>query len=107
MVESIGRKEESARSNRPRRKERIMAYFSNGTEGDLYLEQYCLNCANWRDLGDGRGHGCPVWDVHLLHAYDECETGSNAEAILNTLIPTDAETGFASECSMFLKKETE
>jgi len=39
-----------------------MAYFSNGTEGDMYQERWCHRCAHWSDEA-----GCPVWFLHELH----------------------------------------
>ena len=80
-----------------------MGYFSNGTEGDVYQEAYCFRCAHWRDDDDGRGPGCPVWDAHLLYAYEEADSGSNAEAILDLLIPR---SGISNErCRLFVAKE--
>ena len=78
-----------------------MAYFSNGSEGDNYTSQYCDRCVNWRDMNDGRGAGCPVWDIHLLYAYEECNNKGNAKAILDTLIPMNPKTHFAEQCAMF------
>src|SRR5690349_19815070 len=99
-----------------------MAYFPNGTAGMLYEEQYCYNCRNYRDKGDGRGFGCAIWDAQLLYSYDECNNDgkthiidgvphvnpplSNAKAMLDMLIPEDAE-GFPAECSMFLETPKE
>jgi hypothetical protein len=80
-----------------------MAYFSSGTEGEKYNEKYCERCINWRDLQDGRGSGCPIWDIHFLFAYDECNKKTAGKKILDTLIPSNSKTGFAEECSMFLK----
>lgn len=77
-----------------------MAYFSNGSEGAQYQEIYCVRCANYRDKDDGRGPGCPVWDVHLLYAYEEANETSNAKYILDILIPIGKDN-FAAECSMF------
>ena len=81
-----------------------MAYFSNGCEGDQYQAQYCDRCQNWRDVDDGRGSGCQVWDIHWLYAYEECNNKSNAHDMLDILIPMDDETGFAKQCSMFLPR---
>lgn len=78
-----------------------MAYFSNGTEGMCYTEKYCDHCINWRDKKDGRGHGCPVMDAHVLWAYEECNSQSNAKQMLDMFIPMNKETHFADECAMF------
>jgi hypothetical protein len=91
-----------------------MAYFSNGTEGLMYQERYCMRCQNWgRDrLTDKSGEpGCPIWDAHLLYAYEECNSESNAKYILDALIPMVDHTAkdglsyhMAGECSMFFPK---
>lgn len=82
-----------------------MGYFSNGTEGEGYLESYCYRCVHWKDVGDGRGVGCPVWDLHLMHNYKEC---NNKGSFLHVLIPrvtTKADDGIDfphnGECTMF------
>lgn len=86
-----------------------MGYFSNGTEGEMFVDSYCSRCVNWRDLDDGRGFGCPVYDVHLIFAYEETGTGSNAESILDLLIPRkviQASDGYdlpVNECAMFVE----
>ena len=75
-----------------------MGYFSNGTEGMAYQERYCLKCRHWRDLRDGRGEGCPVWDAHLIFNRDE-----GSEGVLDLLIPRKGPGGvFNDECAMFL-----
>jgi len=40
-----------------------MAYFSNGTEGMDYVDQWCSNCIH--DKNDD----CPIWNAHLMFAY--------------------------------------
>lgn len=74
-----------------------MAYFSNGTEGDIFRERNCDLCVH--DL-----HGiCPVWGLHLSRNYDQCEKtplGTTTKDILASLIPEDAD-GFARNCSLF------
>lgn len=81
-----------------------MGYFSNGTEGDIYRDRYCENCVHWKDLGDGRGPGCPIYDLHFLYNYDQCKSGEPGEtiaAMLGALIPR-AESGlFNEQCTMF------
>lgn len=86
-----------------------MAYFPNGMAGEAYIERYCLKCVNWRDLGDGRGPGCAIWDAHLLYSYEECNNDgkdgrphSNAKDILDLLIPNE-DDGFPAQCSMFIE----
>lgn len=90
-----------------------MGYFSNGTEAELFREAYCHRCANWRDLEDGRGPGCPVIDAHFLYAYEERNSGSNAEQILDLLIEYKTRTAsdglpvVANECAMFVRAEAD
>ena len=68
-----------------------MGYFSNGTEGEMYQDTYCAKCIHEK--------GCPVWGLHLLHNYDEC---NKPDSFLHLLIPR-SETGLSNEqCSMFV-----
>ena len=68
-----------------------MAYFSNGTEGELYNVQYCDHCIH--------GGDCAVWDAHMWHNYDEC---NNNASILDILIPRDKTRN--EKCRMFTDK---
>ena len=72
-----------------------MAYFSNGTEGDMYREEYCDRCVH-----DGHGENdCPIWSLHLLYNYDQCKD-KTIKGILDKLIPRN---GIRNEqCKMFL-----
>lgn len=91
-----------------------MAYFSNGTEGLMYNERYCERCQNWgRDAISEKTEvpGCPIWDAHMVYAYEECNSDSNAKHILDALIPMvdfRAKDGvsyhIAGECSMFFPR---
>jgi hypothetical protein len=74
-----------------------MGYFSNGDEGELYHEQYCTRCIH-DDAENGKY--CPVWNLHLLHNYEEC---NNKESMLHVLIPRDDE-GFNEICTMFVER---
>jgi hypothetical protein len=77
-------------------KELSMGYFSNGTEGECYFEDYCSKCVH---NGDGEGPMCPVWALHLELNYDEC---NKPESILHRLIPR-TEGGLSNgQCKMFL-----
>ena len=72
-----------------------MAYFANGTEGQMYEEEYCERCIH--------GDGCSVWMLHLMLNYDQHDEPKIAE-MLNTLIPRK-ENGLGNEqCSMFVAK---
>lgn len=70
-----------------------MAYFSNGTEGELYREQYCARCVHEPT--------CPVWLLHLTRNYAE---SNNPDSILHVLIPMRKD-GFAGKCTMFVTAE--
>jgi hypothetical protein len=84
-----------------------MAYFPNGTSGEIFIEHHCERCVNWRD--NGNGHCCPIIDLHLIWNYDQIGEGDGnkrTKAFLEALIPTDQESKvYPAECSMFLQKE--
>jgi hypothetical protein len=73
-----------------------MGYFSNGTEGWDYYEQYCSRCLHDKD------ESCPVWNAHLLHNYDEC---NNEGSILHMLIPREGIGNL--RCTMFIERAAE
>lgn len=73
-----------------------MGYFSNGSEGMDYQEQYCFRCIHWSDDA-----GCPVWQAHELHNYKEC---NNPSSILHILIPLNTDA-FNDQCRMFIEKK--
>lgn len=82
-----------------------MGYFPHGTSGMVYQEKYCERCRNWKDLDDGRGHGCPVWDMHLVHNYDQVKN-KGFKRILDSFIPMDAKRN-PKQCLMFDQAEGE
>lgn len=70
-----------------------MGYFSNGTEGQVYREDYCDKCLH--DVNNN----CAVWNLHLTRNYAEC---NNENSILHELIPI-AEDGLSNEqCRMYV-----
>ena len=71
-----------------------MGYFSNGTEGSLYQEQYCSRCVH------DEHNDCPVWLVHMLYNYEDAD---NPDSILHILIPLD-KNGNNEQCKLFVKK---
>lgn len=79
-----------------------MACFPNGSSGDHYLEKYCFRCTNWRDLEDGRGPGCPIWDLHLTLDYND-KKNPTSSVILDSFIPMDKEKVYPLQCVMFLQ----
>ena len=75
----------------------MMAYFPNGTSGEIFMHDQCAKCVNWRDKEDG--FGCPIMDIHMVYNYGQ--KGETKE-IMTALIPDDKERLCAGECSMFL-----
>ena len=96
------------KSKRPARLERkggeVMAYFSNGSEGDGAREQYCDRCQNWRDRGDGRGDGCPVWDLHMAWNYDAVGKDADETKRLALDVLWPRLKVFNGDCQLFLEK---
>jgi len=90
-----------------------MAYFSNGTEGLIYQEQYCFRCEHWEQRPGEGAEGCPVWDAHLMWAYELCnEKDHPAKQMLDMLIPmrdhtfSDGITSpVAAECTLFKARQ--
>jgi hypothetical protein len=74
-----------------------MGYFANGTEGEIYEEEYCLKCRHQKE-----DEYCAVMDAHQLYNYAEC---NNRNSILHILIPRDIQ-GYNEKCRMFLAKQT-
>jgi len=72
-----------------------MGYFANGTEGDMYEEEYCENCVHYGEIGD-----CAVLHAHALYNYDEC---NNPKSILHILIPR--KNGQNQKCTMFIEQK--
>ncbi len=76
---------------------KIMGYFANGTEAQIYFEMYCEHCIDWRSENPDE-EGCPVWDAHGFPDRDH-----NVEIILDLLIPRDAQ-GNNLQCAMFIPR---
>jgi len=73
--------------------ERFVGYFSNGTEGMMYEEEWCNKCLH--------REGCPIWMAHMIHNYDEC---NNKESILHMLIPIEDNGVGNKKCAMFVDR---
>jgi hypothetical protein len=69
-----------------------MAYFSNGTEGMSYQEEYCDKCIFDKD------QKCPIWFLHLRDNYELCNDPSS---YLNHLIPRRKAPDFGNEECFF------
>jgi hypothetical protein len=81
-----------------------MGYFSNGTEGDKYEERYCNNCAREILIHKGEEHGCPIWFMHMMYNYEEC---NNKDSMLHKMIPIESNKhrSFCGKCNFFLEKQ--
>ena len=70
-----------------------MAYFANGTDGEIYESTFCEKCVHYGE--------CPVWEAQYDYAYDLCnKKESPGKKILDMLIPIRPD-GFAAKCTMF------
>jgi len=77
-----------------------MGYFSNGTEGMRYEEEYCEKCIHYGTMGlDDCGDTCAVWDLHMQYNYEEC---NKPESFLHVLIPH--KDGQNEQCRMFIER---
>ena len=74
-------------------------YFPNGTSGLMFQEQHCFRCLHLKDLEDGRGPSCPIWDAHTLYNYEQLKD-DRLRSIFDLLIPEESAT-----CSMFMNDE--
>lgn len=71
-----------------------MGYFSNGTEGALYDDEYCSLCIHQKP-DDG---GCAVWLAHMLYNYRDC---NDDNSILHLLIPRSKDKLGNEKCTMW------
>jgi len=76
-----------------------VATFHSGLEIDQFTQSECAGCAHWCDLGDGRGEGCPIIDVHTAYV---TTTSVAAQRILDMLIYPDSVT--PAQCLMWIKE---
>jgi len=67
-----------------------MGYFSNGTEGLSYEEDYCFHCIHDPDE-------CAVLLAHDIYNYKDC---NKKDSILHILIPRDGLCN--GKCKMFI-----
>ena len=72
-----------------------MGYFSNGTEGEIYEDQYCNRCVHMHPESS-----CPCLDAHVLWDYQECD---NMNSILHKMIPFTKE-GLGNDQCIFFKE---
>lgn len=74
-----------------------MAYFPNGTSGEIFQNENCAYCSQWKDREEypGEGEGCPVYDVHFLGDYQN----EDVAPLLDLLIQDDEKRG--PICNLF------
>jgi len=77
-----------------------MGYFANGTEGEMFEEEFCERCIHMDYDGPKL---CPVLEAHWLYNYDEC---NNPDSILHILIPRNPD-GSNGQCKMFVKRNSD
>jgi len=70
-----------------------VGYFSNGTEGEIYREDFCSKCMHDQD------QNCSIWLAHLIHNYEDC---NNGKSILHLLIPRSKDGLGNDKCTMFI-----
>ena len=70
-----------------------MGYFSNGTEGLCYQEDYCFRCVH--DINED----CPVWLLHLIYSYKMC---NEPDSFLDVLIPRSKDRLYNEQCKLNL-----
>lgn len=84
-----------------------MGYFSNGTEGMMYEEEFCNNCTNWIERDGSDVKSCPIMDAHFWSNYDQFSKSKYSKSlklVLDTLIPREG--AYNGTCSMFTPIES-
>jgi hypothetical protein len=79
-----------------------MAYFSNGTEGEMYDRQYCDRCIHQAE--EESTDECPVKFLHMIDNYDQCGDSDRSKSVklrLELFIPTGKDS-FPEQCKMFI-----
>lgn len=84
-----------------------MAYFSNGTAGELFESAECGACIHNTGLTDPDAFGCPILALHFLYNYDQHEKGepNKIAEMLKILIDDDKPLG--EMCQMRSDKPVE
>ena len=74
-----------------------MGYFSNGSEGMAYFEEWCANCVHDMEFQNlGGGSGCFIWASHLLE-----NPANQPDHWLHKLIPRSKDGLSNKKCVMF------
>lgn len=74
-----------------------MAYFPNGTSGQMYQEKYCDNCIH------DKKNDCPILLLHLLWNYEQQEDETKRRT-LEAFIPSTEDGLGAEKCKMFVEE---
>jgi len=72
-----------------------MGYFSNGEEGNIYQETYCLRCVHWNDEHEY----CPVWALQMDYNGDPV-----TKDLLDELIPPTRDGCSNEQCRLFYER---
>ena len=84
-----------------------MGYVSNGTEGMMFEEQFCMRCVHM-GMGtiDERGYiedYCPVWSLHQFWNRDQDKDPVKKAALDHFIVPDDSgESDIGQKCVMFI-----
>lgn len=76
-----------------------MAYFPNGTSGDIFEEENCDRCVHQNH--DIKSPCCPVWELHMHWNYGQNDDKEKNFA-LEMFIPMEGL--FPKKCLMFFEK---
>ena len=74
-----------------------MGYFSNGTEGMIFEEQFCARCVHNKE-----DDICPVLDLHMNWNYEQFkdnDVSKTKKMALDTFI-------VGNDCKMFVERNT-
>lgn len=92
-----------------------MGYFSNGTEGEGFVDNWCANCAHWTEPDDPKQ--CTIWMLHLCYNGEQHNSGMvkisknlsmhgpTLKEMLGDLIRRETATR-GQECTMYLPRYT-
>ena len=75
-----------------------MGYFPNGSSGSDYQAKWCERCIHDNPEKDIY---CPIWTLHLIHNYEEC---NKPNSFLHTLIPLSKDKLGNERCTMFVER---
>ena len=77
-----------------------MAYFPNGTAGELFESRECFDCIH---EGPPEGPGCAIMLIHLVWNYDQCDN-EQLQDVMQALIDDEGQP-LGKMCQMRVAKE--